>query len=146
MEEKSYSASIEKGEEKATCSTAFLLLPFSLRRPLFQLSSRLGFSFLLCLPSVSISHYLYLHSPMWLRPKSFLLKPKWPKYYQVDLLVNKSRGPCKFPKPTLLDLPVCAYVSHSWTAFMMYDTIYSLIIVIYYFWYFYVNKRYFRFR
>ena len=28
----------------------------------------------------------------------------------------------------------------------MYDTIYYLITVIYYFWYFYVKKRYFRFR
>ena len=59
MEEKSYSASIEKGEEKATCSTAFLLLPFSLRRPLFQLSSRLGFRFLLCRP------YFYFPQLYW---------------------------------------------------------------------------------
>ena len=63
---------------------------------MFQLSSSQP-------PLFSIPLYLYLHSHMRLRPKSSLLKPTWPKskYSQVDVLVNKWRGPRQTSKAHL---------------------------------------------
>ena len=80
VKEISHSAREYEATGSITSCSYFLFFAPTLRLPLFQLSSSLRFSPLLaCPPIFSISLYLYLHSHMWLRPKSSLLKPTWPK-------------------------------------------------------------------